>query len=129
VHFCNSLSPISGCIVLAEMASSISGGDYMTILQAGVAASRPRALVAILSAAKQNALVACFIANGLHKTEGAWHGVPDSKSISGVTVADLARDGMLTMDRRLGSAQLTERGTWFAQTLVGDTMAATASQQ
>ena len=89
-----------------------------------LAPSEPRALIAILSAAKRNALVTCFNASGLHKKDGAWHGAPDGKPVSGVTVADLARDGMLTLttDRRLGSAQLTERGTWFAQTLVEDTM-------
>jgi hypothetical protein len=41
---------------------------------------------------------------------------------SGVTIADLARDGMLTVTKthRLGSAQLTERGNWFARTLLHD---------
>jgi hypothetical protein len=90
------------------------------------AASEPRALIAILSAAKRNALVACFNASGLHKKDGAWHGPPDGKPVSGVTVADLARDGMLTLstDHRLGSARLTERGNWFARTLLHDATAA-----
>ena len=91
-----------------------------------LAPSEPRALVAILSAAKRNALVACFNGSGLHKKDGAWHGLPDGKPVSGVTVADLARDGMLTLttDHRLGSARLTERGNWFARTLLRDATAA-----
>jgi hypothetical protein len=90
-----------------------------------LAPSEPRALIAILSAAKRNALVACFNSNGLHKKDGAWHGLPDGKPVSGVTVADLARDGMLTLttDHRLGSARLTERGSWFARTLLRDAAA------
>jgi hypothetical protein len=91
-----------------------------------LAPSEPRAMIAILSAAKRNALVACFNASGLHKKDGAWHGPADGTPISGVTVADLARDGMLTLttDRRLGSARLTERGNWFARTLLRDAIAA-----
>jgi hypothetical protein len=90
-----------------------------------LAPSEPRALIAILSAAKRNALVACFNGSGLHKKDGAWHGLPDGKPVSGVTVADLARDGMLTLttDHRLGSARLTERGNWFARTLLRDAAA------
>ena len=82
----------------------------------------PRAHVAILSPAKRNALIACFHASALNKKDGAWHGLPDSKRTSGVTVADLARDGMLTLttDRREASARLTERGNWFARTLLCD---------
>jgi hypothetical protein len=91
-----------------------------------LAAGEQRALVSILSVAKRNALVACFSANGLHKKDGAWHGPADGKPISGVTVADLARDGMLTLttDHRLGTARLTERGNWFARTLLHDATAA-----
>ena len=107
----------------------------MTILQDTASEAAPllplgsdeqRALIAILSAAKRNALVACYSASGLHKRNGAWHGPPDGKPISGVTVADLARDGMLTLttDHRLGSARLTERGNWFARTLLRDATAA-----
>jgi hypothetical protein len=90
------------------------------------APGEPRALVAILSTAKRNALVACFNGSGLRKKDGAWHGPPDGKPVSGVTVADLARDGMLTLttDHRLGSARLTERGNWFARTLLQDATAA-----
>jgi hypothetical protein len=91
-----------------------------------LASGEQRALIAILSAAKRNALIACFNGNGLHKKNGAWHGPPDGKPVSGVTVADLARDGMLTLttDHRLGTARLTERGNWFARTLLHDAAAA-----
>ncbi len=82
----------------------------------------PRAQVAILSLAKRNALIECFNASALNKKDGAWHGLPEGKRTSGVTVADLARDGMLTVttDRREASARLTERGNWFARTLLCD---------
>jgi hypothetical protein len=88
--------------------------------------SEPRAPIAILSPAKRNALVACFNAGGLHKKEGAWHGPPGGKPVSGMTTADLARDGMLTVttNHRFGSARLTERGNWFARTLLRDGTAA-----
>src|ERR1700745_1348678 len=85
-----------------------------------LAPSEPRAPIAILSPAKRNALVACFNAGGLHKTDGAWHGPQEGKPVSGMTTADLARDGMLTVttNHQFGSARLTERGNWFARTLL-----------
>ena len=85
-----------------------------------LAPSEPPAPIAILSPAKRNALVACFNAGGLHKKDGAWHGQPDCKPVFGMTTADLARDGMLTVttNHRVGSAHLTERGNWFARTLL-----------
>jgi hypothetical protein len=43
----------------------------------------PRAPIAILSPAKRNALVACFNAGGLQKKDGAWHGLPGGKPVSG----------------------------------------------
>jgi len=92
-----------------------------------LAPSEPRAPIAILSPAKRNALVACFNAGGLHKRDGAWHGLPGGKPVSGMTTADLARDGMLTVttNHRIGSARLTERGNWFARTLLCDGTAGT----
>jgi hypothetical protein len=62
----------------------------------------------------------------LHKKDGAWHGTPGGKPVSGVTVADLTRDGMLTLttDHGLASARLTERGSWFARTLLREATAA-----
>jgi hypothetical protein len=91
-----------------------------------LAPREPRAPIAILSPAKRIALVACFNAGGLHKKDGAWHGPPGGKPISGITTADLARDGMLTVitNHRIGSARLTERGSWFARTLLCDGIAA-----
>jgi hypothetical protein len=85
-----------------------------------LAPNEPRAQIAILSTAKRNALLACFNAGGLHKKDGAWHGTPGGKPVSGVTVADLTRDGMLTLTtgHGLASARLTERGSWFARTLL-----------
>jgi hypothetical protein len=90
----------------------------------------PRAFVAILSPAKRNALITCFNASALNKKDGAWHGLPDGKRTSGVTVADLARDGMFTVttDRRAASARLTERGNWFARTLLCDEAASRAQK-
>jgi hypothetical protein len=77
-------------------------------------------LVANLSSTKRNALIACFNAGALHKNAGAWHGPAGSKPVAGTTIADLSRDGMLTVttNRRLGSAHLTERGNLFAQELL-----------
>jgi hypothetical protein len=75
--------------------------------------------IAKLSVAKRNAVLACAKAGGLYKKAGAWHGPSDGKPLSGVTIADLARDGLFTVttNNRIGSAQLTERGGWFARTL------------
>jgi hypothetical protein len=78
--------------------------------------------VAELSPSKKSALVACFNAGGLNKKDGAWHGALGGKPIAGITTADLARDGMLTVTikHRNGSARLTERGNWFARTLLSN---------
>ena len=85
-------------------------------------ASQPRAPVASLSAAKRRALLTCLNAGGLRKKAGAWHGAENATPVSGATVADLARDGMLALipEHKTCSAQLTERGIWFAQTLLDD---------
>jgi hypothetical protein len=112
------------------------GKDETTIVPAStplplLAADEPRAQIEILSLAKRSALVACFNANELHKKDGAWHGSSDGKPVSGMTVADLARDGMLTVttNYRLGSARLTKRGSWFARTLLYDGAAAERATQ
>ena len=83
-------------------------------------AKKPQAPIALLSLAKRTALIECFNNNGLNKRSGSWWGAPEGKHISGVTVADLARDGMFSVERNLphGSALLTERGQWFARTLI-----------
>ena len=85
-----------------------------------VMANKRRAPVAILSPAKRIAIIECFSNSGLRKRNGHWCGRPEGKHISGVTVADLARDGMFSVERNLlhGSALLTERGQWFAWTLI-----------
>jgi hypothetical protein len=79
-----------------------------------------RAPVAVLSPTKRTAMIECFNNDGLHKDHGHWCGGPEGKHISGVTVADLARDGMFSVIKNLqnSSARLTERGQWFARTLI-----------
>jgi hypothetical protein len=90
-----------------------------------LAPDEPRAAIAILSPAKRAALIACFNGGGtLHKQCGVWT-TPSSSSacdkpVSGITVADLGRDGMLMLSKLRGaaSARLTPRGNWFARTAV-----------
>src|ERR1700733_14266956 len=88
-----------------------------------LAPTKGQAPIAELSPSKRHALVSCFNAGGQKKKDGAWHGPKGGKPISGITTADLARDGMLTLtvQHRNGSARLTERGNWFARTLLSDT--------
>ncbi len=86
------------------------------------ASDERRAPTAILSSAKRAALIACLNAGSLHKRCGVWTAPCAStgeKLISGVTVADLRRDGMLilTILRGSASARLTARGDWFARTV------------
>ena len=82
----------------------------------------PRAPIEILSSKKRAALVACLSGGGtLRKHDGVWIAAsarPGDKPIAGVTVADLGREGMLTLTvlRESASAQLTTRGSWFART-------------
>jgi hypothetical protein len=83
----------------------------------------PRAPTAVLSPAKRAALIACLNGGSIHKRCGVWIAPSAStsdKPISGVTVADLGRDGMLTLTMLHGSAsaRLTTRGNWFARTAV-----------
>lgn len=91
-------------------------------LQAG---ERP-APVAILSPAKRAALLAFLDGDGtLHKSRGVWIAQPGmlaAARIYGMTIADLAREGMLTLTvtRKNASARLTPRGNWFAQTLAAE---------
>jgi hypothetical protein len=86
-----------------------------------LAPDEPRAPTAILSPAKRAALTACLNGGIFHKWCGVWT-VPSAsacdKPISGVTVADLGRDGMLTLSMLHGSAsaRLAPRGNWFART-------------
>jgi hypothetical protein len=85
-----------------------------------------RAPVEKLSRIKRRALVLCLEGDStLHKRSGAWTPscvASQEERISGVTVADLSRDGLLTIavtDKR-ASARLTTRGTWFARTAAYD---------
>ena len=86
-----------------------------------LAPNEPRAPTTILSPAKRAALLACLKGNGdLRKHHGVW--VSESagieRPVSGSTVADLSRDGMLTLTvlGRSASARLTTRGNWFTRT-------------
>jgi hypothetical protein len=85
-----------------------------------VMASKLRAPIAVLSPTKRTAVIECFNNYSLHKHNGYWCGALEGKHISGVTVADLARDGMLSLmtNLRHRSARLTERGQWFARALI-----------
>ena len=80
----------------------------------------------ILSPAKRAALVAFLYGDGsLHKSHGVWTAQPAiacTERIYGVTIADLARDGMviLTLIGKSASARLTPRGDWFARTLAAE---------
>jgi hypothetical protein len=81
-----------------------------------------RAPIEQLSPIKQRALVACLRGDGIiYKRLGAWiplHADPHEGRISGITVSDLRRDGLLTINvtNKQASARLTPRGAWFART-------------
>jgi len=66
-------------------------------------------IYAHLSAAKKNALLTCLINDGLEKRVGTW-GHTSGSAISGSTVADLGRDGLLAINSKRNSARLTDRG-------------------
>jgi hypothetical protein len=92
-----------------------------------LAPNEPKAPIAMLTRAKRAALVTCLHGGGtLYKHRGVWVPSPIDPSeqrISGITVADLGRDGMLALrfEGRRASARLTARGSWFARTAAGDT--------
>jgi hypothetical protein len=75
--------------------------------------------VDMLSPTAKTALIECCNTGGLYKQNGFWHGSSAGKIISGNTVANLARDGLMsvTTNGKSGSARLTERGEQFARTL------------
>jgi hypothetical protein len=61
--------------------------------------TEPRAPIVNLSPAKRSALITCFNGGGtLHKRCGVWvsESAVTERPVSGMTVADLSRDGMLT---------------------------------
>jgi hypothetical protein len=74
-----------------------------------------------LSPTKRRALVTCLQGGGIiYKRSGTWtssYTGPHEDHISGVTVADLSRDGLLAITtlHKHASARLTPRGVWFAQ--------------
>jgi hypothetical protein len=78
--------------------------------------------IGVLSAIKCVALVACFQSGGtLYKRFGIWSESPTEMAhqrISGNTVADLSREGLLTISTigKHAIARLTPRGEWFART-------------
>jgi hypothetical protein len=102
-------------VVGAVWGEMIASGPFL-------APGERRAPTAFLSDCKRNALVACFNSGGLEKKDGAWRGTPGGRPVSGITTADLARDGLMTVatKNRNGSARLTDRGNWFARTLLHD---------
>jgi hypothetical protein len=89
-----------------------------------LASNEQLAPIEILSPAKRAALIACLKGDGtLHKRYGVWvseAAAADDKPVAGMTVADLSRDGMLTVTvlGRSASARLTTRGSWFARTAI-----------
>jgi hypothetical protein len=97
-----------------------------------LAPNEPRAPIAILSPAQRTALIACLADGTLSKRCGVWTSQSADacgKRIAGVTVADLSREGMLTVSvlGRSASARLTTRGSWFART-AADEIASAAKQ-
>jgi hypothetical protein len=103
---------------LASRSELISAAPLLLL-----APHKPRAPTVILSPAKRAALTACLNGGVLHKRAGIWtapSAAASDKPIFGVTVADLGRDGMLTLSTLYGSAsaRLTTRGNWFARTVV-----------
>jgi hypothetical protein len=85
-----------------------------------LAPDEPRAPTASLSAAERAALIACLADGALCKQRGVWTSTRDTnRRIASITVANLARDGMLRVNAfgRRGVARLTARGSWFARTI------------
>jgi hypothetical protein len=87
-----------------------------------LAPEEARAPTENLSPTRRAALIACIEGDGtLHKCRGVWKspGAGSSdKPIFGVTVADLSREGMMTVtgSGKNAVARLTLRGSWFART-------------
>jgi len=102
---------------------SVVPGQAMHCARAAVLAPHEaRAPTANLSPTKRAALLACVKGDGtLHKCMGVWKSPAaqaGERPIFGVTVADLARDGMVTVTvtGKYAIAALTPRGSWFART-------------
>jgi hypothetical protein len=91
-----------------------------------LAPDEARAPTENLSPTRRAALIACVKGDGtLHKCRGVWKsscaGNCD-KPIFGVTVADLSREGMMTVtvSGKNAVARLTMRGSWFARTAASE---------
>jgi hypothetical protein len=74
---------------------------------------------------ERTALIACLADGTLSKRCGVWTSQSAhacGRRIAGVTVADLIREGMLTVSvlGRSASAWLTPRGSWFARTAAAE---------
>jgi hypothetical protein len=85
-----------------------------------LARDEPRAPTTSLSAAERAALIACLADGTLCKQRGVWTSPRNTnRRIASITVANLSRDGMLTVNTfgRRGVARLTARGSWFARTI------------
>jgi hypothetical protein len=102
---------------------SVVSGQAMHCAHAALLAPHEaRAPTANLSPTKRAALLACVKGDGtLHKCMGVWKSraaQAGERPIFGVTVADLARDGMVTVTAtgKYAIAALTPRGSWFART-------------
>ncbi len=118
--------PVSDMTMIKDnLAEAASGSDPHPVPMRLLAPDEPRAPIAILSPAKRAALLACWNGGSLHKRHGVWtspSAITNDKPISGVTVADLRRDGMLTVTvlGRSASVRLTTRGIWFARTVAAE---------
>ena len=106
---------------------SVVPGQAMQCARAAVLAPHEaRAPTANLSPTKRAALLACVKGDGmLHKCMGVWKSPAaqaGERPIFGVTVADLARDGMVTVTvtGKYAIAALTPRGSWFARTAAAE---------
>ena len=88
--------------------------------------------IANLSPTKRAALIACVKGDGtLQKDRGVWKspcGDVCEKPIFGVTVADLSREGMMTVTvlGKNAVAQLTVRGSWYARTAASEMVMASS---
>jgi hypothetical protein len=93
----------------AEMAPH---SNHRSSVAPPLAANEPRAPIAVLTGAQRKALMVCLEAGTIHRYGG-------EARISGITVADLARDGLLSIDAvgKTRTARLTMRGSWFARTV------------
>lgn len=80
----------------------------------------PHAPTVLLSSPKRAALIACLADGTLRKQRGVWTSLSEAeRRIADITVANLVRDGMLTLRicGRRGVVHLTVRGRWFARTI------------